>query len=328
MTTPDEDAARRSAADWYVSLRESPEDDSLHAEFDRWLHADPRHGQAWTSVNNTMKIFRRAPEAWREPPLTGPDRPRRHRAQWSRRHKRKLVYTAIAATGAWALLWPTISLHLRADHVTGTAEIAHLRLGDGTSVALGPQSALAFETAGGKRTVRLLAGQALFDVRRDPSHPFVVEADGVTTTVLGTRFDVRRLEESTSVSVARGHVRVGVAARSYHSPTDLLAGEWIRIDAQGRERSGKADAVMMGGWTKGEALAENRTIADVVDEIRPWFRGRIVLADAQLGERRVTGIYDVRRPEQALAMIVRPYGGRIRRITPWILIVDGLGGNL
>lgn len=325
---PDRDAARKDAADWYVALRESPEDDSLRAEFDRWIDADPRHGKAWASVNNTMKVFRRAPEAWRTPALTVPEQRRRHRAQPSRRHRRKLVYGAIAAAGAWAFLWPTISLHLRADHVTGTAEIAHFRLGDGSSVALGPQSALAFETSGGRRTVRLLAGQALFDVRRDPSHPFVVEADGVTTTVLGTRFDVRRLEESTSVAVARGHVRVGVAAPADHPSTDLLAGEWIRIDAKGREQSGKADAEIVGGWTKGEALAANRTIADVVDEIRPWFRGRIVLADAQLGERRITGIYDVRRPEQALAMIVRPYGGRIRRITPWILIVDGVRGKI
>ena len=324
MTTPEEQAARRDAADWHVRLRESPEDTDLQVEFDQWLHAAPRHGQAWSSVTSTMEIFRQAPEAWRAPVVTGHERPRRRRSQPPRRYKRKLVYGAIAATGAWAFLWPTISLHLRADHVTGTGEIAHLRLADGSAVDLGPQSALAFETLGGKRTAHLLAGQALFDVRRDPSRPFSVEAGDVTTTVLGTRFDVRRLEKATSVAVARGHVRVSVAAPSYRSPTDLLAGDWIQIDAAGRERSGKDHAVMVGSWARGEALAENRTIADVVDEVRPWFRGRIFLTDAKLGERRITGIYDVRQPEQALAMIVRPYGGRIRRITPWIMIVDGL----
>lgn len=324
MTTPDEEAARKDAAEWYVALRESPEDDSLHVAFDRWLQADAQHGTAWTRVNDTMKILGRAPEAWRvpAPPAPVPARARQSRARPSRRHTRKLVLGAVAATGAWVFLWPTISLQLRADHVTGTAQVAHLRLADGSSVTLGPQSALAFETGGGKRTVRLLAGQALFDVRRDPSHPFVVEADGVTTTVLGTRFDVRRWDESTHVSVAHGHVRVGVAAPSYRPPADLLAGEWIEVDAQGQERRGKADTGMVGGWTKGEALAVNRTVDDVIDEIRPWFRGRIIVADGRLGERRVTGLYDVRRPEAALAMIVRPYGGRIRRITPWILIVD------
>lgn len=323
MTTPEERTARRDAADWHVRLRENPENAELQLAFARWLHASPRHGTAWTSVNNTMTIFRQAPEAWRTPAVAAPERSRRHRLQPLRRYKRKLVYTAIAATGAWVFLWPTVSLRLRADHVTATGEILHLRLADGSSVELGPESALAFETGGGKRTTRLLAGQALFDVRRDPSRPFSVEAGDVTTTVLGTQFDVRRLGEATSVSVARGHVRVRVAAPSHLAPTDLRAGEWIRIDAAGGERSGRNDAVMMGGWARGEALAENRTIADVVEEVRPWFKGRIFLADAQLGERRITGIYAVRRPERALAMMVRPYGGRIRRITPWILIVDG-----
>ncbi|PTT35429.1 iron dicitrate transport regulator FecR, partial [Stenotrophomonas sp. HMWF022] len=35
----------------------------------------------------------------------------------------------------------------------------------------------------------------------------------------------------------------------------------------------------------------------------------------------VTGVYDLRRPNRALAAIRRAHGATVRQITPWITIV-------
>ena len=68
----------------------------------------------------------------------------------------------------------------------------HLTLSDGTRVWMNADSRLEFpeQFSGSRRTVRLY-GEAYFEVAKDRRHPFVVETDFLTTTVLGTSFNVR-----------------------------------------------------------------------------------------------------------------------------------------
>ena len=318
-------AARRGASHWYIRLREEEHDEALKSEFADWLRADPLHSEAWTDMCKTMEVVGRAPAGWRSYSFPGSGQ-RHHaalRAPERRKRRIRVAVGAVAAACALVLALPAISLHLRADYITGAGHIASVRLADGSIVQVGPDSAIAVDYSDHGRTVRLMSGQALFDVKHDPSRPFRVQAGQVTTTVLGTKFDVRMLGDATSVAVARGHVRVDDRGATPAAMYDLLPGDWVRIDGAHRGATGKVAPQLVGGWGQGEALAENRTIASVVDEIRPWFGGRIILNDARLAGRRVTGIYNVKDPEKALEMIVQPYGGHISRITPWVLIVSG-----
>jgi len=327
----DETEARRDASHWYVRLREDGDDTAVKAEFAAWLQADPLHAEAWESMTATMAAAARARadlrgysrEGQAMPPRSASRRDRRVPPRRRSRFRMAVAATAAACAVAVAVALPSVSLRLRSDHITGAGEIERVRLADGSTVQLGPGSAIAVDYDGAGRTVRLLAGQAMFDVTRDPSRPFRVAAGDVTTTVLGTRFDVRMIGEATSVSVNRGHVQVEDAGAAPPTRRDLRAGDWVRIDAHHAMLAGSIAPELVGSWRQANVLAENRTIASVIEEMRPWYGGRIVVTDAALAARPVTGIYNLRDPAQALAMIVKPYGGRITRITPWLLIVSG-----
>ncbi len=41
------------------------------------------------------------------------------------------------------------------------------------------------------RTVELIAGEAFFEVQKNPAHPFIVQNGAVQTKVLGTSFSVK-----------------------------------------------------------------------------------------------------------------------------------------
>jgi ferric-dicitrate binding protein FerR (iron transport regulator) len=90
-------------------------------------------------------------------------------------------------------------------------ESLSLMLADSTTVILkkGSKLIVAQDFGAQSRTVRLI-GEALFEVKKDSQHPFLVYAGGVVTKVLGTVFVVRAYqdEESTVVSVQKGHVSV------------------------------------------------------------------------------------------------------------------------
>jgi transmembrane sensor len=73
----------------------------------------------------------------------------------------------------------------------------------------------------GRVAAELERGGATFEVVRDPSRRFRVEAGDVAVEVLGTRFSVERLGERARVAVERGRVRVSWPAGA----VELGAGE-------------------------------------------------------------------------------------------------------
>jgi ferric-dicitrate binding protein FerR (iron transport regulator) len=88
----------------------------------------------------------------------------------------------------------------------------HIKLDDGTVIDLNEGSTLSYSVDFGaaKERVVELEGEAFFDVVHDPARPFKVKAGDVTTTVLGTAFDVRAYGDQNDivVTVARGKVAV------------------------------------------------------------------------------------------------------------------------
>ncbi|WP_330701320.1 FecR family protein [Novosphingobium resinovorum] len=316
----------RAAAEWFIALREDPGDAALRTRFTAWLDADPRHAEAWAEMGETARIISAAPLERRayDVPASIPGhglawRRGRHRAMANPRRflKRAAVAAAVACLALVAA--PTLLLRLSADHISGVGEVETIRLADGSTIELGPDSAIAVDYDSGGRGIRLLSGQAMFEVRRDPARPFSVTARDVTTTVLGTGFEVRMIGDATSVAVRHGRVRV----EDGESTRELGAGDWVRIAPGALLSAGAGTPELVGAWRGGKVPVRNRPIAEAIDEMRPWYNGKIVLADRALGEKLVTGSYDFHDPARSLDLIIAPYGGRVVRITPWLMIVTG-----
>lgn len=87
----------------------------------------------------------------------------------------------------------------------------HLLLADGTSVLLNAASGITFPNAftGSERTVYLY-GEAYFEVKHDPAHPFIVKAGKSKVKVLGTHFNIRSYNDDaqTKVTLIEGKVNV------------------------------------------------------------------------------------------------------------------------
>lgn len=231
-----------------------------------------------------------------------------------------MAATATAAMLALALV-PTLHLWLSADYRTGSGQTTSLALADGSRVTLGPDSALAVDMAGHQRKLRLLAGQAWFEVRHDAASPFQVVAGDVAATDLGTSFDIRMLGPVTAVGVQHGAVRVTTGIAKASNTHDLGVGQWLRRIGDGSIEQGQVNPQLIGAWRQGVVVARGRTVNEVIEEIRPWYAGRIVLASKTLGERRVSGIYRLSDPQAALTALVNPDGGWVTSVTPWLLIV-------
>ncbi|MCW3467893.1 FecR family protein [Chitinophaga nivalis] len=89
----------------------------------------------------------------------------------------------------------------RNEVITKNGSKTSLILPDGTSVVLNACSRLQYDAnrfLSGKREV-VLTGEAYFDVKQDPSHPFMIKAGQVNIRVLGTVFNVKAYTEDATV---------------------------------------------------------------------------------------------------------------------------------
>lgn len=315
---PNDDARRADdeAIEWVLVLREEPDDPDVRRRFDAWVAASPLNARAWAE---TSYAYERAGDAQHRAT------PGRSKIGAPRRivNRRALVATAAGLAAAWLAVAaaPAVMLRLEADHATGTAELREVPLADGSTAHLAPGSAIAIADVPNRRHVRLLKGEAWFEVRPDPSRPFQVEADGVTTTVLGTAFDVKRDAFGVTTELARGRVRIEYVSSAPPVAEQLEPGDRVRVGFDGAVTRAVRPVAQMAAWRSRQIVVEDRPVSDVVDALRPWFRGVILLRGESFARQRVTGVYNTADPVEALRGLVRAHGGRVSRITPWIVVL-------
>ncbi|MFT8723724.1 MAG: FecR domain-containing protein [Acetobacter malorum] len=190
--------------------------------------------------------------------------------------------------------------------------------GDGSTVRLAPQSAIAIDYSGQQRRIRLLAGEAFFSVQHDSGRPFVVTAGTVSTTDIGTAFDVRRQPETVRVAVSEGRVKVEDQAFP-QSRAEIGASETVEV-GMGGMRHGAILPDHVAAWGRGLLVADEEPMAEVVDRLRPWLKARVIMASRQ-SQRHITGVYNLAYPENALSAIAQAQGAEIYHFSPWLIVI-------
>lgn len=304
---------REQAVDWLVRLTGDPDDEALRLAFERWRAADPAHAEifarAQRAIGDASLLIRREPEfAQKAVTATGT------------RRKTVTALAAIVGIGAGLFLSFDGPMWMRADVIAGKGERPILALADGSTLQLNAQSAVAYQFTSAERRIVLLRGEAFVQVAADSSRPFVVEAGGGTTTALGTAFDVNLTDDGTSVTVIE-HA-VSVATDMAMSPRRVAVNEQVSYDHDGRLGDiTPIDPFVAAAWRQGRLVFEERTIASVVEEIGRYVPGKILIADAGVGARRVSGSFDLSDPVGALQGLAEAFDVKVTRIGPYVTIL-------
>ncbi|CAO3433454.1 FecR family protein [Azospirillum doebereinerae] len=331
-----------TASEWIVALAEAPDDCALHARLDAWLAQSPANVIDWEEMTRTMDVMgmtvpahrhvwgdaanRRTPASTLAPaPPSAPIPFRPRRAAGLRAGWRLVVGLPVAAlaAGIVMLLFPSLLIRLEADHRTGTAELQTVRLADGTMVRMAPESAIGVDFTGNRRQVRLLKGEAFFEVAQDHARPFVVAACDIETTDIGTSFSVRIDDSAAEVSVRDGIVQVDGAADKRPVSERLTAGERVRIAWDGPALRSQLPPQQVASWQHGQLVVKQRPVAEVVDALRPYYHGLIVLRGDALAAQPQTGVYTLSDPVAALQAVAAAQGATLRQISPWLLVMSG-----
>jgi transmembrane sensor len=217
------------ASEWFVDFRVGDVDSAARARFDEWLRRSPEHIRAYWEIAKTYvelpsavdpgdldagALIAYAHSNGNVIPFSTVSRAGETRAADASRvprHRRLLATAACAvAIVAGAVAWWHGQLYPL--YSTDIGERRSLTLADGSTVDLNSRSSIRVEFSGTERRIEMRDGQALFQVVKDKSRPFIVQAGAATVRAVGTQFDVYRKHSGTTVTVLEGRVAVYASA--------------------------------------------------------------------------------------------------------------------
>ncbi|MGO4002331.1 FecR family protein [Pseudomonas fluorescens] len=279
-------SAMDQALDWLIVL-ECPSAEQSR-DFQAWLTADPRNGEA----------FAKAQAIWDGPQVAqcaqtlGSRKPKISVLGRLRPHWKPLATAAVLILGLFS--FSNLPMRLQADHLTVVGERQRLQLEDGSKVLLNTNSAFSSTINEQKRVARLYQGEAFFEVAAERGLPLEIDAGPVTASVRDTSFAVRYLDGIAQVRVQRGDVDL----RSAHSDARirLSAGESIRIGPNGFDQPARLDPAIDLAWVQGRLVFENCPLSQVLAELRRYYPGWIINNNEQLANVSVTGNYRLDQP--------------------------------
>ena len=300
QVTPEQE---RTALQWLSVLHDQP-DSGDQATFSRWLHADPAHAEAYAQAQVVWELSEVAGNTLANEEalvlqryLSQMNVSRRHRlARWS--SGLAVAACLLLMVGVFAGWQPMRWLNdLGADYVSAPGQVRTLTLADQSEVTLGADSAIAVNFSGNERHVELRRGVAFFHVIHT-GQPFVVDADGGEARVLGTEFEVRLQSGGAQVTVLSG--RVGVKADKQAPQQILTADQQVAYAAGTADTVHRVDSLAQLGWRTGWLTYYKTPLADVVADLKRYYPGQIVLLNAQLGERRISGSFPSQDPQTVI----------------------------
>lgn len=126
--------------------------------------------------------------------------------------------------------------------VSPLGQISVLNMADGSRIWLSAGSSLKYpENFTSSSREIYLTGEAYFEVARDTTRPFIVHTGDISTTALGTSFNIDSFEENefTNVSLISGKAVVKYYSESSNISTDLILtpGEAARLSADDQSLS-------------------------------------------------------------------------------------------
>lgn len=186
---------------------------------------------------------------------------------------------------------------------TRADELREVILADGTQVSINASSTFYYPAIFDENTRKVyLKGEAYFEVAKNKHKPFVIEAEGATTTVLGTSFNVRAFskEELVTVTVLEGKVAFAAAK----GQVTLTAGEKGILDKNkesvSEERNSDPNYI---AWKTRKLIFREVELKEVAKTLGNYYHATIKIEDEKLASRTFTSTFDDKTLQDVLEII-------------------------
>ena len=299
---------RAQAATWIARLHDEQRDPNLKAQVRAWLGESEDHRRAFNRMavawerSGEIKIRARG------------DVPARRIGHWLRFTPWSVAFSASVAMAAVVLVyyWNDSAV------VTGIGQQQVRLLQDGTRVVLNTDTRIEVNYDDRARRVRLIRGEAWFDVSKRPSWPFLVSVDGHEIRALGTSFIVRHDDiQDFSVTLVEGRISVAPIARIDEAGSQdqhiLAPGQRLLISRTHVPTVDRPELTRVTAWERGRVEFEETPLGDAVGEMNRYSTQHVTLLDGELAQLRVGGVFRAGDSDEFVRTVSAAFGLRAER---------------
>lgn len=163
----------------------------------------------------------------------------------------------------------TAAIYNTAINPKGSTKM-HVGLPDGTEIWLNAGSSITYPLSFKEQMRKVkLNGEAYLQVAHDANHPFVVEKNSTSVTVLGTHFNVKAYDNETAIKVTllEGSVRV----QKDNAIQLLKPNQQAVVNANNIELIEDADTQEAMAWYNGRTSFHDIGLAEALKELERWY---------------------------------------------------------
>ena len=206
--------------------------------------------------------------------------------------------------------------HISMEEITTESDTDSVVLSDGSTVWLNKATTLRFprEFNGSERRV-ILTGEAFFEVAHNAEKPFIVEAKGTVTRVLGTSFNIETTEADVLVAV-----RTGKVLFSEHDNTKnftLLEKNEMAAFSYSNSliKKSTVDGSRVPSWRSRLLFFKNTPLSQVVEKLSAHYETSIHLDPAIPDNLSLTSSFDDQSVEEVLEVVCATLNLRLESTT-------------
>lgn len=208
----------------------------------------------------------------------------------------------------------------------GKGDKSSQELTDGSVIHLNTDTTVEVKYTKDSRTLRLLRGEAFFEVSHDSSRPFDVYVGEGRVQALGTAFSVKIAGENIDVIVTEGKIRFDrvedIAEKTLDeversvkidTPIFMEAGQAIAIEDE-VQKVVVIDEIALKkelAWRNGEMIFSGDTMEAVVEEMNRYSEKTIIISNVNLRSYRISGTFKSDNIKAVLEALEISYGIKV-----------------
>ena len=191
----------------------------------------------------------------------------------------------IAAASLWLL-----NKNNRVVYSNTTAQTMHVVLPDNTEAVLGQNTVLSYTKGifGNFQRNVSMKGKVFFHVTKDAKHPFTVNGERVTVTVLGTRFTVNELSDHTQVFLTEGKVRVSTQEKD-NGIVINNPGEQVLVNDKGIYKHNRVNEKLYASWTQKKLFFDKCTVKELIDFLQDSYGLTVSIDNGDVLQKKLYG---------------------------------------
>ncbi len=180
-------------------------------------------------------------------------------------------------------------------------------LPDGSVVHLNSESQISYPENFKENRTLTLSGEAFFEVVKDPFHPFEVISGAISTTALGTSFNIKAYPESKDIQVSLVTGKVQVKESDSQKEVVMSPGHAVKYNVLGAGmlvEPVKISNVLH--WKEGILSFDKTPFSEVITSLERWYGVQVIVVGTEnIPQDKCSGTFE---PHEYLSNVLNALG--------------------